>query len=115
MGHDLPEFEVLSALYKSNPQAFEEFRRNALREAIDQAPPRHRPALNALLEKMEHARKTAASPIDAAIIASRMMNESAERLFTAWADAQYAVAGLQTTLLIQRLRKGQRTQGPAQK
>ena len=115
MGHDLPEFEALSALYKSNPKAFEEFRRNALREAVDQAPPRHRPALNALLEKMEEARKTAASPMDAAIIASRMMSESADRLFAAWADTQYAVAALQTTLLIQRLRKGQRPQGFEQK
>lgn len=108
MGHDLPQFEVLVTLYRNDPQAFEAFRRHALREAIKQAPPQHRPALEALLEKIEHARQAAGSPMEAAIVASRMMSDSADQLFDAWTGVQHAVAGLQTTLLIERLRGGQR-------
>lgn len=99
MGHDLPEFDALRALYRNDPQAFEDFRRHVLREAIEQAPPQHRPALNALLEKIERWRQTAVPP---------MVSDSVDRLFDAWVDARYAAARLQTVLLIKRLRSGQR-------
>lgn len=104
MSHDLPEFDALSALYQNDPQAFEDFRRHALREAIEQAPPRHRPALEALLERMEQARQAASSPMEAAVAAAHMMRDSVARLCEAWVDTQHAVAGLQTALLIARLR-----------
>lgn len=107
MGQNLPEFDTLRALYRDDPEAFENFRRHALREAIDQAPLRHRPALEALLEKMERARQAASSPMEAATVAWHMMSDSVEQLCNAWGETQHAVAGLQTTLLIARLsRKG---------
>lgn len=104
MGRDIPDFDALMALYQRDPQQFEAFRRQALREAIDHAPSVHRPALDGLLDKIEVAREAAATPMDAAIAASRMMRESAERLLDAWEDAHEEIAGLQAAVLIDRMR-----------
>lgn len=104
MGRDFPDFDELMALYQRDPQEFEKFRRQALREAIDRAPAAHRPALDGLLDRMEQARASAETPMDAAIIASRMMRESAEQLLDAWEDVQEEVAGLQAAVVIERMR-----------
>ena len=100
----LPDFDVLVALYKHDPEAFEDFRRHVLRQAIDSAPLRHRPTLEKLLVSIEESRSRVSTPMEAAALASQMMQESARRLCDAWTDAYEAVAGLQTTLIIERLR-----------
>ena len=53
MNTPLPDFDVLVALYRHDPEAFEDFRRHVLREAVDCAPACHRPALERLLESIE--------------------------------------------------------------
>jgi hypothetical protein len=104
LGIQLPDFDVLMALHQRDPEAFEEFRRRLLREAVEYAPPVHHPALERLLRRIEEARKTAATPMEAALIASRMMQESLSMLHNTWEEALHAVAGLQTALLIERMR-----------
>lgn len=104
MSINLPDFDVLVALHRHDPAALEDFRRHVLREAVNEAPPIHRPALEQLLDQIEAARATASSPMDAALIAFRMMQDSVERLQGGWEQALEAVAGLQTALIIERLR-----------
>ncbi|MGE5622588.1 MAG: DUF3135 domain-containing protein [Bacillota bacterium] len=104
MGRDLPDFDELMALYQRDPQGFEDFRRQVLRDAVDRAPSAHRPALDGLLGRIEQARASAASPMDAALIASRMMRESAEQLLDAWEDVHEEIAGLQAAVVIERMR-----------
>jgi hypothetical protein len=103
-GLRLPNFDVLVALHQHEPEAFEAFRRHMLRQAVDVAPPVHRPALEQLLPRIEEERATAVTPFDAAAKAMRMMVESVERLHDAWDQAREAVAGLQATIIIERLR-----------
>jgi hypothetical protein len=103
-GIRLPDFDVLVALHRHEPEAFEAFRRHTLRQAVDVAPPAHRPALEQLLRRIEEERATAVTPLEAATKAMRMMADSVGRLHDAWDQAREAVAGLQATLIIERLR-----------
>ena len=100
----LPDFDVLSSMHADDPEAFEQFRRHVLREAIDKAPQAHRPALEKLLDRIEEARAGAATPYEAVVVASRMMHESLNQLQAGWRQAQEAVAGMQAALLIERVR-----------
>ena len=49
------------------------------------------------------------SPFDAAARAMRMMIESVDRLHDAWDQAREAVAGLQATIIIERIRAEHRS------
>jgi hypothetical protein len=102
----IPDFNVMVALHQHDPEAFEHFRRHLLREAVEEAPAIHRPALEQLLERMETVRDEAGSPAEAAAAAFGLMQESVGKLRGAWEEAEYAVAGLQTSLLLERLRTG---------
>jgi hypothetical protein len=111
-GLRLPDFDVLVALHQHEPEAFEAFRRRMLRQAVDVAPPAHRPALEQLLHRIEEERAAAVTPFDAAAKAMRMMAESVGKLHDAWEQALEAVAGLQATIIIERLRAEHRTFRP---
>jgi hypothetical protein len=104
MNINLPDFDVLVALYRHDPEALEAFRRHILRKAVDYAPLAHRHSLEQLLSHIETARDAATSPMEAAITAFRMMQESVTKLHEGWDQALQAVAGLQTALIIERLR-----------
>jgi hypothetical protein len=105
LGIRLPDFDALMALYKEDPQAFEEFRKRLLMDAVGRAPQEQRPALEQVLKQIEAAREAASSPIESMLLAFRMMRDSLIQLRTSWENAQYALAGLQTSLIIERLRK----------
>jgi len=109
VGLRLPDFDVLVAMHQHQPDAFEAFRRHMLRQAVDFAPATHRPALEQLLHRIEEERATALSPFDAATKAMRMMADSVGRLHGAWEQALEAVAGLQATLIIERIRAEHRS------
>lgn len=98
----LPDFDTLVALHRKNPEAFEQLRRQLLAEAVEAAPVQHRSALENVLVRIEEARDAAATPMEAAIIASRMMQESVGALSFAWSQAQSRLGSLQATLLIVR-------------
>ncbi|MDQ9170074.1 DUF3135 domain-containing protein [Oxalobacteraceae bacterium R-40] len=102
----LPDFDTLVALHRDSPEAFEQLRRQLLAEAVEAAPVQHRPALENVLVRIEEARSAAATPMEAAIIASRMMHESVGSLAIAWKQAQSSLAGLQAALLIERCKIG---------
>lgn len=103
-GIRLPDFDVLVALYQHDPEAFEEFRRHLLREAVDGAPEGHRPSLEKLLTRIEEERAEAKTPMDALRSASHMMQESVAQLRDGWEQARAAAAGLQAALLIEKAR-----------
>lgn len=107
LGIRLPTFDVLVSLHRQDPEAFEAFRRHLLRDAVNLAPPEQRPALEKLLVRIEETRNAADTPMDAVIAASRMMHESVGKLHDAWSRTQHAVAELQTTLMIERMRHPQ--------
>jgi len=100
----LLDFDTLSRLYKEDPAAFEAFRRHLLRQAVDEAPRRHRPALEELLLCIEANRQRAATPADAALGAFQMMRQSVSQLNAAWQLGLQGIAQLQTEALIRNLR-----------
>ena len=100
----LPDFDTLSRLYKEDPAAFDAFRRHLLRQAVDEAPRRHRPALEELLLCIEANRQRAATPADAALGAFQMMRHSVIQLNAAWQLGLQSMAQLQSEVLMQKLR-----------
>jgi hypothetical protein len=102
----LPDFDTLSRLYQQDPAAFETFRRHLLRQAVEEAPRQHRPALEELLLCIEANRQRAATPADAALGAFQMMRQSVSQLNSAWQLGLQSLAQLQADTLMQRLRAG---------
>ena len=100
----LPDFDTLSRLYKEDPAAFEAFRRHLLRQAVDEAPRRQRPALEELLLCIEANRQRADPPADAALGAFQMMRHSVTQLNAAWQLGLQSMAQLQSEVLMQKLR-----------
>lgn len=105
MHAEIPDFDVLVALHRHDPEAFETFRTHLLRQAVESAPAIHRPSLERLLTRIEAARKDAQTPKDAALVAFHMMQDSVKELHDGWEQARYAAAGLQTALLLERVRR----------
>lgn len=103
-GARFPDFDVLIALHRDDPEALNTFRRRLLRSAVDHAPPEHRPSLEQLLLRIEAARDAADSPMEAAVTAFRMMRDSTSQLHSAWERAVQSVAELHAVLLIERVR-----------
>lgn len=101
----LPNFDVLMSLYKENPEAFEEFHKHVLQEAVERTPPKQRPALDLILKQIEAAHGAASSPIEATLLAFKLMQESLVQLQGSWEETQYALAELNTSLVIERVRK----------
>jgi len=102
----LPDFDTLSRLYREDPAAFESFRRYLLQQAVDEAPRRHRPALEELLLCIEANRQRAATPADAAVGAFQMMRQSVSQLNAAWQLGLQSLAQLQSDALLKKLRAG---------
>jgi hypothetical protein len=105
LGIRLPDFDALMELYKEDPIAFEEFRKRLLIDAVGRAPQEQRPALELVLKQIDAARDAAASPIESMLLAFKMMQDSLAQLRSSWEKAHYALADLQTSLVIERLRK----------
>lgn len=101
----LPDFDTLVAMHRHDPEAYENYRRRILREAVDSAPNVHRADLEDLLVRIEQARDSAATPEEAARIAFDMMNDSVKRLNRSWKRAHYAVAGVQAELALLKARQ----------
>jgi len=102
----LPDFDTLSRLFREDPAAFESFRRHLLQQAVDEAPRRHRPALEELLLCIEANRQRAATPADAAVGAFQMMRQSVSQLNAAWQLGLQSLAQLQSDALLKKLRAG---------
>jgi hypothetical protein len=104
MHSKLPDFDALSQLYREDPAAFEAFRCYVLRRAVNEAPQRHRPALEELLLCIEAKRQGTSTPVEAAQEAFQMMRQSLSQLNTAWQLGLQSIAKLQSDALMQKLR-----------
>ena len=71
---------------------------------MDEAPPAHRPGLEKLIARMNGVRAKAASPLEAAVAAARLMVESLDALHAQFAQLSEASAAWQTALLLKKLR-----------
>ncbi|MBC7413598.1 MAG: DUF3135 domain-containing protein [Herminiimonas sp.] len=100
----LPEFDILVALSKTDPKGYEEVRRQLLRSCIDDAPEAHRPALERLYERIELVHSAARTPMEAVTGASRLMLESCAELREAMNLLVETAVGLQTTVLLRKFR-----------
>jgi hypothetical protein len=101
----LPDFDSLRRLHEDDPEGFEQFRAQLLREAVESAPLVHRPALESLLSRIDTARLAAPTPMEAAHVAFRMMRDSMTLLTQGWEQAQAAIAEWQAALIIERIRR----------
>jgi len=104
-GPRLPDFDELVALNQRDPDAFEQLRKQLLDEAVSAAPEYHRPALARVLERIDSTRRAAATPMESAVAASRLMQESLGTLLVCWKQAQFRMSGLQATTLIDRIQR----------
>lgn len=101
----VPDFDTLVALHQYDAEAFEAFRRQLLRHAIEDAPPARRAGLERLLERIESVRASAATPLDAAKASFSLMADSVHALRDAWHEAGHALAEYQTLLVIEQARQ----------
>ncbi len=101
----VPDFDTLVALHQQDAQAFEAFRRHLLQEAVDSAPPTRRPALRQLVRRIDAARASAGTPLQATAIAFEMMQDSLHELHGHWQQAYQALVELQTGLLMEKMRQ----------
>ena len=73
-------FEQWANLYKTDPDAFEKRRIDALQSLIDQADPEQQSAMGHTLFRIEMTRRVSKSPLQAALKSADLMWESYEKL-----------------------------------
>jgi hypothetical protein len=100
----LPDFDTLVTLHQRDPVAFEALRNEVLRNAVNAAPARLRPALEHTLFRIEQAKDAAATPLESAASASKLMLESAGQLRSALDHLLHRTAALQTAIVLEKLR-----------
>lgn len=80
MSQDLPNFDTLLKLAKSDPEQLETIRKHLACSTINAAPKYLRPRLRGLQFRIDAARQLAKSPMDACVEISEMMYSSFEEL-----------------------------------
>jgi hypothetical protein len=73
---ELPDFDELVRLYKTDPTAFEQLRRDLCEQLIESAPERMRQRLRGIQFKVDMTRRKARTPLSACLSLSKMMQES---------------------------------------
>ncbi len=106
----LPEFDVLVALYKKDPVAYEAYRKEILDSEVASAPPELQEILKNTICRIEIARKKAKSPLEAAIVACRMMLELTNQLRLEIEGLRCLASNIEAVLVIDKARRfGTRT------
>lgn len=100
-----PDYDALSKLFQESPAEFEALRRKILNEAVAATDADHRPALQKTLLCIEEARQTAATPLEAAEAAFRLMSDSCNLLKDEWSVLNRELTTLQAILLLERVRQ----------
>lgn len=77
---DKLDFDFWKQLAKDDPEAFENLRREKIRQLIDQAPARQRHRLQGLQWQIDQTRRLAGGPMASCLAISNMMWESLSRL-----------------------------------
>ena len=80
MTEDLPGFEKLMALAKTDPEKFERLRHRYTRELIRKVPPHLQPRLRGLQFEIDNRRRLAKNPLAACICISKMMHAAFQQL-----------------------------------
>ena len=104
MENEIPNFDFLVRLGRENPEGFEAYRRQRLQQAVATASSRNRPALEELLIVIETCRMCARTPMEAAVGAFQLMQQSVSQLQDAWQFGLEAIAQMQSNSLAQRMR-----------
>ena len=102
----LPDFDQLVALHIQEPAALEALRVTMIQNVIGTAPAQHRPALQHTVFLMDRARESAASPLEAAAAAWRLMASSVTRLHDALDHLMHELASQQAEAALQKMRVG---------
>jgi exonuclease VII small subunit len=100
----LPSFDEMLALHQKDPAALAELRNKLIGDAIAEAPAHLRSNLEHLVFRMDRARESADTPLEAAEAAARLMTESSERLHSALDHLQDACAGHQADDVLRKMR-----------
>lgn len=80
MTGDLPGFEKLMALAKTDPEKFERLRHRYTRELIRKVPAHLQPRLRGLQFEIDNRRRLAKNPLAACICISKMMHAAFQQL-----------------------------------
>lgn len=73
---ELPDFDELVKLYKTDPEAFERLRKDLCDQLIESAPERIRQRLRGIQFKVDMTRRKARTPLSACLSLSKMMQDS---------------------------------------
>lgn len=73
---ELPDFDELVNLYKTDPDAFERLRKDLCDQLIESAPERMRQRLRGIQFKVDMTRLKARTPLSACLSLSQMMQDS---------------------------------------
>jgi len=84
----LPNFDDLVKLAKTDPEALEAFRQQAIEDLINSAPVPHQRRLRGLQFQVDMERQKAKNPLDSCVRISRMMHDSFAKLRDALNEAQ---------------------------
>lgn len=76
MINELPDFDTLMAMAKSNPKGLEELRQQYIQHLINNATPALQNRLRGLQFQIDAKRKVSGTPLNACIEISHMMHES---------------------------------------
>ena len=101
----LPKFDSLVAFYQYDPEAYEDFRKKMLEDEVAAAPPRLQAKLRTTLYNIEIARDKTKTPLEATIVACRMMFEATIQLRTGIKSLHYLTSSMQASLIIERAKK----------
>lgn len=99
----VPDFDTLMHMFQQDPEDYEMFRKRLLDEAIAESPVQYQKNLQYILMRIEIARQTATTPLEALAYATRLMQESLEELNDALDCLQHELTGLQSLLVLERI------------
>lgn len=102
----LPSFDELLILHQNDPAALSTLRDTLIRETIAAAPAHLHPALEHTVFRMDRARESASTPLEAAAAAAKLMTDSSEHLHVALDHLQSVCAGQQAEIVLQKMRIG---------
>lgn len=77
---ELPCFDKLKTLAAEDPVAFDRFRQDMCQDFINSIPPAHRPRMQAIQFRVDHAIRRAKTPLAGLILVSGMMHDSLRQL-----------------------------------
>ena len=79
---NLPSFDAMSALFHSDPAAFERFRTELIESEISKASPERQRRLRGLQFRIDAIRRTSKTPLASCVLIQQMLHDKAFELLT---------------------------------